>query len=155
MAEVTIKKAEKSELRQILELQYLAYKSEAKLHDDFSIPPLKQTLEEVEQEFAKCVFLKAIDENGVIVGSVRAYDDDSTAYIGKLIVRPEMQSQGIGTKLVAAIEHEYLNMRYELFTGYKSVKNIRLYEYLGYVKFKEQKVSDKLTLMFFEKRSGV
>ena len=155
MAEATIKKAEKSDLRQILELQYLAYQSEARSHDDFSIPPLKQTLEEVEQEFAKGVFLKAIDENGVIVGSVRAYDDDNTAYIGKLIVQPKMQSQGIGTKLVAAIEQEYLDMRYELFTGYKSAKTIRLYEYLGYVKFKEQKVSDKLTLVFLEKRFSV
>jgi hypothetical protein len=45
---MTITKAEKSDLQQILDLQYLAYQSEARLLDDFTIPPLKQTLAEVE-----------------------------------------------------------------------------------------------------------
>jgi len=146
-----ITRAESVDLRQILELQYLAYKSEAELLNDFSIPPLKQTYDEVKQEYANGLFLKAIDEDKKIIGSVRAYKENYTVYIGKLIVQPEKQSQGIGTKLIKAIEQEYPDMRYEIFTSDKSVRTIRLYEHLGYVKFKEQKVSDKLNLVFLEK----
>ncbi|MDR2532459.1 MAG: GNAT family N-acetyltransferase [Oscillospiraceae bacterium] len=151
MANVIIKKAEKEDLQQILELQHLAYQSEAVRHDDFSIQPLKQTLAEVEQEYGKGLFLKAIDESDKIIGSVRAYAENGTAYIGKLIVQPKMQSQGIGTKLMKTIEQEYIGMRYELFTGYKSTRTIGIYEHLGYIRFKEQKITDKLTLVFLEK----
>jgi hypothetical protein len=41
--------------------------------------------------------------------------------------------------------------RYEIFTSSKSLRTIGLYEHLGYVRFKEQKISDKLTLVFLEK----
>mgnify|MGYP002520345010 FL=1 len=44
---ITIKKAEKKDLKEILALQYLAYQSEAKLFGSMDIPPLKQTIEEV------------------------------------------------------------------------------------------------------------
>lgn len=146
-------KADKSDLKKILELQYLAYQSEAKLLNNFEIPPLKQTYDEVEQEYTKGLLLKAIDENGEIIGSVRAYIENTTAYIGKLIVHPEKQSQGIGTKLVEKIEKECSVKRYEIFTSDKSLRTIRLYEHLGYVKFKEQKSSDNLSLVFLEKYS--
>ena len=146
-----ITKAQNSDLKQILELQYLAYQSEAKLLNNFEIPPLKQTYKEVELEYTRGLFLKATDETGKIIGSVRAYIEDNTAYIGKLIVLPEKQGQGIGTKLVLAIEQECSAIRYEIFTSDKSLRTIRLYEYLGYARFKEQKISDKLTLVFLEK----
>ena len=44
-------KAFKEDLDEILKLQYLAYQSEAKLFKTQDIPPLKQTLEEVEHEY--------------------------------------------------------------------------------------------------------
>lgn len=75
---ILIEKAEKDDLEEILELQYLAYQSEAKLFGNMDIPPLKQTIEEVYDEFQKGVILKAIDDRGVIIGSVRAYQDGGT-----------------------------------------------------------------------------
>ena len=170
---VTIQRAEKSDLRSILELQYLAYQSEARLLDDFTIPPLLQTLEGVEAEFAGGVFLKAVcggrktpPENAAIIGSVRGYCDGNTAFIGKLIVAPDMQGRGIGTALLAAVEAELAhaarydnksNLKsdfdyYELFTSAKSERTLRLYERLGYVRCREQRISDKLTLIFLEKK---
>jgi hypothetical protein len=44
--------------------------------------------------------------------------------------------------------------RFELFTGHLSVKNLILYERLGYREFKRQKAGDRLTLVFFEKSPG-
>ncbi|MDE7229705.1 MAG: GNAT family N-acetyltransferase, partial [Oscillospiraceae bacterium] len=136
-----IKEAEFSDLRKILELQYLAYQSEAKLFNDPDIPPLKQTLSDIESEFRKGVILKALDENNVIIGSVRGYCDDKTLYIGKLMVHPNRQRQGIGTKLLLDIEKRFPNHRYELFTSTKSEKNIALYKRFGSSIFDEQRVT--------------
>ena len=147
----TIEKAQKADLKAILELQYLAYQSEAKLFNDRDIPPLKQTLEDLESELENGIVLKAIDESGNIVGSVRAYDEGGTAYIGKLMVRPQLQRQGIGSELLAAIEKEYPDHRYELFTSTKSVGNIRLYERMGYRIFRQETVTDELQFVYMEK----
>ena len=122
-----IEKAQKEDLKEILELQYLAYQSEAKLFGDMDIPPLKQTIEEVVEEFVQGTVLKVVDDSGDIIGSVRAYEENGTVYIGKLMVHPKMQKQGIGTQLLLAMENEFPNCRYELFTSTKSISNIRLY----------------------------
>ncbi|MBD5097650.1 MAG: GNAT family N-acetyltransferase [Lachnospiraceae bacterium] len=148
---MNIKKAEKNDLQKILDLQYLAYQSEAKLFNDPNIPPLRQTLAEVESEYQKGIVLKAVDENNTIIGSVRAYHDNDTVYIGKLMVHPEKQGQGIGTQLLVAIENEYPQQRYELFTSSKSKKNIELYEKLGYKIFSEKQVTDELKFVYLEK----
>ncbi|MDE7176774.1 MAG: GNAT family N-acetyltransferase [Lachnospiraceae bacterium] len=148
---MNIRKAEKEDLQRILDLQYLAYQSEAKLFHDPDIPPLKQTLAEVESEFQKGIILKAVDENDTIIGSVRAYYENDTVYIGKLMVHPEKQGQGIGTRLLAAIENEYPQQRYELFTSSKSIKNIELYEKSGYKIFREKQITDELKFVYLEK----
>lgn len=94
-----IKKAQKEDLEKILELQYLAYQSEAKLFGNMDIPPLKQTIEEVYDEFQKGTILKAVDDGGSIIGSVRAYQENGTVYIGKLMVHPKMQRNRNETSL--------------------------------------------------------
>ena len=148
---MVIQKAQKEDLEEILKLQYLAYQSEAKLFNDMDIPPLKQTLEEVFEEFEKGTILKAVDEGGVIIGSVRAYPENGTVYIGKLMVHPCLQKKGLGTKLLLEMERRYPNQRYELFTSTKSISNIRLYEKLGYEIFKEEAVSQELQFVYLEK----
>jgi ribosomal protein S18 acetylase RimI-like enzyme len=146
-------KAERKDLQEIHNLQYLAYQGEAKLCSNPNIPPLTQTIENVETEFDKGVFLKALNENDVIVGSVRAYSENGTLHIGKLIVHPDLQGQGIGTKLLQEIERVCPYERYELFTSTKSERNIKLYERVGYVKFKEEDVSDGLRFIYLSKTS--
>lgn len=136
----------------ILSLQKLAYQSEAEIYQDYNIPPLMQTIEEIKREFGVQTFLKASDEKGDIIGSVRAYSKNDSCYIGRLIVHPEWQGKGIGTKLMSAIEEHFSGVqRYELFTGTKSVGNIRFYKRLGYKPFKEQAVNKSLSLIYLEK----
>lgn len=148
-----IEKAQRSDLEEILRLQYLAYQSEARLFDDPDIPPLKQTLDEVTEEFDCGVVLKATNENGRIIGSVRAYSESNTAYIGKLMVHPDFQRKGLGSMLLEAIEKEYAGQRFELFTSTKSISNIRLYERRGYRIFKEEQISDQLCFVYMEKNN--
>lgn len=148
---ITIDKAQENDLQEILALQYIAYQSEARLFNNMDIPPLKQTIEEVYDEFSKGTFLKAVDERGVIIGSVRAYQENNTVYIGKLMVHPNMQKKGLGSKLLLAIEAKYPHKRYELFTSTKSVSNIKLYEKLGYKIFKKEAISQELQFVYLEK----
>ena len=145
-----IQKAERKDLQEILDLQYLAYQSEAQLLDNPNIPPLKQTLEEFEKEFDVGTVLKVVDENDVIVGSVRAYSENGTLNIGKLIVNPNLQGQGIGTKLLKEIERVCPSERYELFTSSKSTRNIKLYERVGYSVFDDNEVSNNLKFIYLE-----
>jgi ribosomal protein S18 acetylase RimI-like enzyme len=148
---MTITNASDTDLDKILKLQYLAYQTEAELLEDYSIPPLTQTIEDVKKEYKKGIFLKAVDKDGKIVGSVRAFVDKSTSYIGKLIVHPDLQGQGIGSNLLLQIEKECNTARFELFTSTLSLKNIALYERLGYQKFKELPYTADLTFVYLEK----
>lgn len=155
MTSVTIMPAASEDAKEILDLQYLAYQAEAQLYNDFSIPPLIQTLAEMQSQFDTHVFLKAVEKNRII-GSVRARIDQGTCLIGRLIVLPDSQGKGIGTDLMAAIEQSFKGCdRYELFTGTKSLDNIRLYQRLGYQPFSEKQVNQGLSLVFLEKKPGL
>ncbi len=149
--EINFAKACSKDLEEILTLQKIAYLSEAELIDDYSIPPLQQSLEELKEEFSEMVFFKGVIDD-TIVGSVRGCIQDGTCYIGKLIVHPEYQNKGMGTRLLAAVEGYFSEAhRYDLFTGEKSTKNIYFYKKHGYEKYDKTKISDKLTLVFMEK----
>ncbi|MNI06784.1 putative acetyltransferase [compost metagenome] len=146
-----ISKADPSDLKEILELQYMSYKSEAEIYKDDRIPPLTQTIEELEQEYENHMILKAVID-GCIVGSVRAVEENLTCHIGKLIVNPNYQNQGIGTKLIESIEELFNPIKkFELFTGHKSERNLYLYKKLGYKPFKSVVVNDNLILIFMNK----
>ncbi|MCL1958264.1 MAG: GNAT family N-acetyltransferase [Spirochaetes bacterium] len=147
-----IKKAIYEDLAEILNLQKLSYQSEAKLLNDYSIQPLTQTLIELQNEFNKCIILKLInDENNQIIGSVRAREENNRVYIGKLIVHPDFQNKGFGTKLLNAIESYFENKTFELFTSSKSEKNLNIYKKNGYKEFKREKGSNNFEFIYLEK----
>lgn len=146
-----ISAAEKSDLKTILKLQYLAYQSEADLFGTRDIPPLRQTLEEVTEEFNKGLILKLVDDQQVIIGSVRAYEDKGTVYIGKLMVHPSQRGKGYGTYLLKTIEEYFPGKRYELFTSTRSLDNIRLYKRSGYKVFAQKKITGELEFVYMEK----
>lgn len=145
-----IHKAEQNDLQEILQLQYLAYQSEAELFGNKDIPPLKQTLSEVIDEFNNGIILKMVIDNRII-GSVRAKEENDTVYIGKLMVHPDYRCKGYGSKLLSEIERCFPKKRYELFTSTRSVDNIRLYQKMGYTIFNRKAVNDELVFVYMEK----
>ncbi|PXY45042.1 GNAT family N-acetyltransferase [Flavobacterium hydrophilum] len=149
--QINILKAQKNDLVTILQLQKDCYLSEAEIYNDYEIQPLTQDLESLEKEFENSIILKSVI-NGEIAGSIRGYEAEGTAYIGKLIVRSDHQNKGIGRKLMVAIETSFKDCnRFELFTGFKSEKNLYLYNKIGYSEFKRKIIDDNLTLVYLEK----
>ncbi len=150
--EVAILKAKQADLQKILQLQKDCYLTEAEIYNDFQIQPLKQDFNSLLKEFENSIILKA-EINGNIIGSVRGHVDKKTGFIGKLIVEKKYQNKGIGRLLLDKIEKEFKNcIRFELFTGQQSMKNIYLYNKVGYQEFKQQTINEKLTLIYLEKK---
>jgi ribosomal protein S18 acetylase RimI-like enzyme len=148
---VTIGRASAEEAAAILALQKLAYESEARLYDDWTLPPLTQTLDALLDEMARSCLLTAL-EGGRIAGSVRAREVAGVCHVARLIVHPDLQGRGIGTRLMQAIEKEFpATTRFQLFTGSRSERNIHLYQRLGYVRTHDQVLSPAVTLTFMEK----
>jgi GNAT superfamily N-acetyltransferase len=148
---ISIGTAADADAAEILALQKLAYESEARLYRDWSLPPLTQALDSLRAELASTVILKAC-MGEKLVGSVRAAAGEGKVRIGRLIVHPGSQGRGIGTLLMRAIESRFPGARFELFTGSRSERNLRLYERLGYRRVREQ-VSSGVTLVFLEKQA--
>jgi len=132
MDNITILQADREDLNKILELQKLAFVTEAESHGNYDIEPLKQSYESILSDFETHSFLKAMKGNE-IVGSVKYRNIDYTVWVGKLIVNPNCRKQGLGKRLL--LEVEKINsqaIKFQLFTAASSIHNIRLYESVGY-----------------------
>ena len=148
---MVIEKADVSDAEEILLLQKTAYISEAEIYNDYNIPPLIQSLQQIIEEFSNHLFLK-VQLEGKIVGSVRASVVDGVCTLFKLIVHPDYQNRGIGTGLIKKIEEIYSNCsRFEIFTGHKSERNIYLYRKLGYKVYNSKKITDELNMVYLTK----
>ena len=140
------------DLKALLDLQKLAYQSEAELCNDYTIPPLTQTYESICEDFSNMEMLKAVDENDNIVGSVRAYEKEGVCHIGRLYVHPDYQNRGIGKLLMQEIEKRFAHCtKYALFTVKHSTKNLYLYQKIGYKIVGEEQLNDKVTIVNLEK----
>jgi chorismate mutase/GNAT superfamily N-acetyltransferase len=133
-AAVTVSSAAIDDAQSILSLQKRAFIQEAERNGgDYNIPPLVQTLPEMQRDFSEYTILKATDGSQT-VGSVRAKQIQSTCHIGRLVVEPIFPKRGIGRLLMKSIEERFTSVTdYELFTGAKSIDNIGFYNKLGYV----------------------
>lgn len=121
---------------ELLTVQRSAYAEQARLHDDPHLPPLTQTLELLITELADPeVIALGLRAGGRLVAAVRVRVQTGTAHLGRLVVVPDLQGSGLGTRLLLAAEAAVPADvdRIALFTGERSAANLRLYRRHGYV----------------------
>jgi tRNA (guanine37-N1)-methyltransferase len=134
-AELVIGPACTSDAGELFALQQAAFLPEGLLNGSLGIPPLTETLAALRQVLDEGVVLTA-RRNGRLVGSVRGQsDDDGSWYIGRLMVAPDLQGQGIGRRLLDAIEAKAPpgTSHCRLVTGALSASNIAFYAGRGYL----------------------
>ena len=165
-------RAQKTDAPEILALQKIAYQSEAELYGDDSLPALQQTLEELQNDFDRrpsngawrqeapedginqdtgFVVLKAV-VNGKIIGSVRGYALNETAYLSRMIVHPYFRKRGIGRRLLDEIEQQFPQVRrFEAKTGHQSKRNLYQLGKRGYQVFKMEPFTSNITWIYLQK----
>ena len=148
---MNIQPARQQDLPEILAVQRAAFETEAQLVNDWNIPPLTQTLDELTNDWRKGIMLKAVNEDGIIVGTVRGHNAPDGFYIGRLAVLPQWQGRGMGTALLEAIIAIAEACRLVLFTSTKSERNLRLYERFGFKPFKNSTTATGVPLVWLEK----
>ncbi len=125
---------------ELLTLQRSAYAEQAQLHRDPWLPPLVQSLRELrtELEDPDVVALGLRDGHRLVAAvRLRHRSGEEVAELGRLIVAPDRQGQGLGTRLLLAAEAELVLRAPEvgsirLFTGEYSAANLTLYTRHGY-----------------------
>lgn len=134
MENLNIERAKEKDLNAILALQKASFSIVAEKMNNFDIPPLLQTLDEIMKEYQQGVILKCVSDDNKIIGSVRGVaDENGVCHIGKLIVHPDFQNRGIGKKLMYEIETFFQKCHmFSLFTGENTPNTLQLYEKVGY-----------------------
>lgn len=129
--DITIARIQPSDAGELLTVQRAAFASEAIIYDDPAMPPMVQTLEELEAELRTAEgWVARVD--GRLVGAIRLREADDLLLIGRIAIAPDMQGSGIGRALLDAAETHSDAAEAELFTGSLSEANLRLYESCGY-----------------------
>lgn len=152
MADLVIAPVDLADSGEVLTVQRAAYVTEAQLYGDCYLPALTQSLQELQAELAAGLALKAV-RDGRIIGTVRARREGPVWHIGRLAVAPDAQGQGIGTLLLTELEQRAPAgiERFTLFTGHRSVANIRLYERLGYRQTRQELLAPGVELVHLDK----
>lgn len=133
--ELVIAEATTADAGELLTLQRAAYLTEAQLNGSTDLPPLTETLTELRDSLGHGSVLTA-RRLGRLVGSVRGeVAGDGVWSVGRLMVAPDLQGQGIGGRLMAEIESRApaSSRAIRLMTGAASAPNLAFYQRRGYV----------------------
>jgi ribosomal protein S18 acetylase RimI-like enzyme len=151
--DLVITEATTADAGELLTVQRAAYLVEAQRYDDPHLPPLTESLAEVRAAIADGTVVLVARAGHRLVGSVRGTAADGTGYVGRLSVAPDLHGNGVGRRLLAAVETALKPRvtRFELFTGAGSDANLRLYRTNGYTEIGHRPMSKGPGLTYLEK----
>ena len=150
-ATLTIVPADPQDAAAILDLQKIAFEPEARACQVWEIPPLQETVEGIREHIEMATVLKAVDGDRLL-GAIRGIVTGTTCLIRVLVVAPEMQGQGLGARLLRAIEDAHPQVeRFELTTNMIMVGNVRFYLSHGYEMVEQIQAAPTIRLAFMRK----
>ncbi len=144
---------EPSDAGELLTLQRAAFVTEGRLNGSFEIPPLTETLADIQASLRTGTVLVA-RVRGRLVASVRGeVRSDGRWYVGRLMVAPDRQRQGIGSLLMDEIEAlappgtEAIN----LLTGAASAATLSYYRRRGYLEVARIDTTESVPVVVMER----
>jgi ribosomal protein S18 acetylase RimI-like enzyme len=154
--ELEIRTVTDEDAGELLTLRRAAFVTEAQLMNDPNIPPLTQTYEELRADLARddVVTLGAWAGHR-LVASIRVLIEDTKATLGRFAVAPDLQGQGIGTRLLNEIINHLPEGTQEvwIFTSRDSLHNIAMYQKRGY-EYQHDQTAGDLTYAYLRKLLG-
>ena len=136
-SQIEISSIQDSDAGEVLTVQRAAFVSEAAIYGSVDMPPLTQTLAELEAELrTESGFVARID--GRLVGAIRFVERDGLLLIGRMLLEAAEESSNADVA--------------ELFTGSLSEANLRLYESCGYEEHERIPDGDGTAQVFLRKR---
>lgn len=134
----------------ILRIQIPAYQIEAALIGFDGIPPLKDSVDSIQQ--ANEVFLGYYLDD-VLAGFLSYELEEHTCSICRLVVHPIHFRKGIAKALLAYfLNHVDQNMRIQVSTGAKNEPALRLYKQFEFKEVKDIEVAPSVFLTLLEKK---
>lgn len=132
-AKLIIRAAESTDLSAILEIQMQAFMVYTNLVDAEQIPPLNETLTELQEDFQHKTIL-VVCTDGNVIGSIRYQINLGVCVFERLSVDPRYQKQGIGKKLVLEVESLASTQAHKIYleTGLLAADLIKFYSGLEY-----------------------
>lgn len=129
----TIRTATSGDAGELLTLQLACWVAEERANPGVEIHALKESLKDVLAWLGEWTVLVA-HRGERLVAAARARLTESGRWdIGRLMVAPDLQGQGLGRWMLAEIEAAGpVDADYELFTGAGSQDNLRMYRKAGY-----------------------
>ena len=118
---------------EILTLQRACWLQEQQANPGVEIPALQESLDDVRGWLGEWTVL-TLRREGRLVGAARARLEGELWDVGRLMVAPDLQGQGLGRVLLEAVEACAPDSAtsYVLFTGVGSLANQRFYKRAGY-----------------------
>lgn len=135
----------------MLALQKVAFEAEARACGSWEIPPLQETVAGIETHIREATVLKAMDGDR-LVGAIRGVASGDTCVVRVLVVAEDQRGQGLGARLLAAIEAAHPHAaRFELTTNMVMVGNVRFYLRHGYEVVEQIRHAPTIRLAFMRK----
>jgi tRNA (guanine37-N1)-methyltransferase len=127
-------------------LQRCCWVAEAQQNESFAIAPLTESLADVHRSIlAWRTWVVRLDGRLVAAVRARSADDEPTVWqIGRLMVAPDLEGHGLGRSLLTIAERAAPEGTrvVRLFTGARSIRNLRIYRRAGYRRVATEPAAD-------------
>jgi len=131
--DVVVRRVQPGDAGELFTLQRACWLQEEQANPGVPIPALEESLDDVRTWLREGTVLVG-RSHGRLVGAVRGVLRDGVWHVGRLMVAPDLQGNGLGRRLLEAVEVAAPPeaTSYALFTGAGSRRNQRMYKKAGY-----------------------